>query len=152
MRLSRGSSSEMFFRLWTLAPWTAMVVRAPAFLSVGMEEGQLLYLDVALRRQAGLRGNLADQPLVRQVFTGRGRALDAEVPREVILDLAARSRLADFAQVIENRLEQDRRPLGEVVIHGLERRLHVVPRLPRIEQVGVDRLEQRWIEGQCLRE
>src|SRR5262245_11245201 len=25
---SRGISSEMFFRLWTRAPWTAMVVRA----------------------------------------------------------------------------------------------------------------------------
>src|SRR5689334_1634746 len=27
-RLSRGISTEMFFRLWTRAPWTATVVRA----------------------------------------------------------------------------------------------------------------------------
>src|SRR5687767_7454609 len=30
-RLSRGISSEMFFRLCTRAPWTAIVVRAAAF-------------------------------------------------------------------------------------------------------------------------
>src|SRR5437870_5482091 len=41
-RLSRGISSEMFLRLWTRAPCTAMVVRA-AVLGVSLPRTRLLF-------------------------------------------------------------------------------------------------------------
>src|SRR5215467_12436679 len=88
IRRSRGTSSEMFLRLWTRAPCTATVVRAAAFcgflplpFGVALElirrvprvkEGQLLDADVALFRELHGRGSLADQPLVRQVLARRG--------------------------------------------------------------------------------
>src|SRR5438132_10919632 len=36
MSLSRGSSSDTFLRLWTRAPWTAMVVRATGLVVAGL--------------------------------------------------------------------------------------------------------------------
>src|SRR6476620_7777922 len=82
MRRSRGISSEMFLRLWTRAPCTAMVVRAAArgaFTSARLaaaleairwpscvEERQFLHADVALLRQLHGRGRLADQAAVGQ--------------------------------------------------------------------------------------
>src|SRR5262249_5976602 len=140
-RRSRGISSETSLRLWTRAPCTAMVVRAAAFgaprpsapgagadggvflrfrfgralEAIGwfprVEEGQLLHVDVALLREAHRRGGLAQQSLVGQVLARRGHAAHVEVPPEMVLDLAARARLADVAQVVEHRPEQRRRPL-----------------------------------------
>src|SRR5579863_10074031 len=83
--LSRGISTEMFLRLCTRAPCTAMVVRAeardefrlaidleaiPLFLEV--EEGQLLHFDVALPGELNGGRGLADQSLVGQVLARRG--------------------------------------------------------------------------------
>src|SRR5580704_15052687 len=129
IRLSRGISSEMFLRLCTRAPCTAIVVRgavftAPLFpfrltlreeaieklaavrLFAGVEERQFLHLDAALLREVDRRGGLADQPLVRQVLARGGHAADIEVPLEMVLDLAARPRFAGFAQMIDHRPEQ----------------------------------------------
>src|ERR1700730_6440248 len=81
MSLSRGISTEMFLRLCTRAPWTAMVVRALALvafrlaadleairLALVMKEGQLLYFDGAFPRELHRHGCLADQPLVGQIL------------------------------------------------------------------------------------
>src|SRR3954454_3159417 len=81
MSLSRGISTEMFFRLCTRAPCTAMVVRAEARdgfrLAVDLEaigsalevkEGQLLHVDIAFPGELHRRGSLADEPLVGQVL------------------------------------------------------------------------------------
>src|SRR4029077_13239276 len=92
MSLSRGISTEMFLRLWTRAPCTAMVVRAKVldefrlafdleairrFLKV--KKGQLLYFDVALPGKLHRRGGLADESLVGEVLAGRCNAADTEV-------------------------------------------------------------------------
>src|SRR5262245_21082545 len=77
--LSRGISTEMFFRLWTRAPWTAIVVRAAprAGLAIGLElignfshvnEGELLHLNVADFGQPGWCGSLADEAASREVL------------------------------------------------------------------------------------
>ena len=52
-----------------------------------------------------------------------GDAADIEVPLEMVLDLGARPRFADLAEVIDHRREQRRRALGQVVVDRLERRL-----------------------------
>src|SRR3954447_21754425 len=79
--LSRGISTEMFLRLWTRAPCTAMVVRAEGLglprLAVGLvairwspevEEGQLLDFAVAPPGEPHRQGRLADEPQVGQVL------------------------------------------------------------------------------------
>src|SRR6187200_814293 len=81
--LSRGISTEMFLRLCTRAPCTAMVVRAGARdgfrlavdrdleairAALEVKEGQLLHLDVAPLGELNRRGCLADEPLVGQVL------------------------------------------------------------------------------------
>src|SRR6266545_7789453 len=102
MRRSRGISSEMFFRLWTRAPCTAIVVRgsdtrgfAELLEGIGrildVKEGQLLHLDMALLREMHRHGRLADQPAIGQVFARRGHAAHVEVAVEVCLELVARS-------------------------------------------------------------
>src|ERR1700733_2409819 len=81
MSLSRGISTEMFLRLWTRAPCTAMVVRAEALdgfrLAVDLDairsflevkECQFLHFDVALLGELNRRGSLADEPLVGQIL------------------------------------------------------------------------------------
>src|SRR5580692_4094900 len=80
--LSRGISTEMFFRLCTRAPCTAMVVRAAALLVavlvtvwvaiarfLQVDERLLLYQHVAPFRELQRRGSFANQTLVGQVFT-----------------------------------------------------------------------------------
>src|SRR5713226_7624102 len=76
---SRGSSTEMFRRLWTRAPWTEMVVLgAPraAFLfgtrRLREEERELLDVDAAPLGQQYRRRRLADQPFIGEVLA-RGR-------------------------------------------------------------------------------
>src|SRR5271167_3776156 len=118
MSLSRGISTEMFLRLCTRAPCTAMVVRAEAFdsfrLAVGLaairlflevEKGQLLHFDIALPGELNRRGGLADLPLVGQILARCCDAGDIECPLEVVLDFGARPRLADLAEVIDYRPE-----------------------------------------------
>src|SRR5215204_3178665 len=93
--LSRGMSTEMFFRLWTRAPCTAMVVRAATFLrstfmrraektrsavSYGsgapadVEKREFLDHDVALFGQARGTRHLAEQLAIREVFAGSRHA------------------------------------------------------------------------------
>src|SRR5271165_5409125 len=105
MSLSRGISTEMFLRLCTRAPCTAMVVRAEALdplrlagnleairLVLEVKEGQFLHFDVALPGELHRRRGLADEPLVRQILTRHRDAADIEVSLEVVLDLGARPR------------------------------------------------------------
>src|SRR5687768_8348745 len=104
--LSRGISTEMFLRLCTRAPCTAMVVRALGFAfragarlgamgrTIECEESQLLHFHVALLCQLHTHRCFADQPLIGQVLTRRGDTADPEIPLEVVLDLRARARFA----------------------------------------------------------
>src|SRR5262245_46623255 len=100
--LSRGISREMFFRLCTRAPFTAIVVRAPplndddddddggdgrrrsaamAFRSLRhVEERQLLDHRVAPLGELERHAGLPEQAPVGQVLAGGGHALDAVVP------------------------------------------------------------------------
>src|SRR5688572_7068571 len=110
IRLSRGISTETFFRLCTRAPWTAIVVRAPTFrlsafigcgernASVGsqwyrgrgyVEERELLDHDVAFLRQSGGTRHFAEQSAVREVLAGDRDVCRSEVLLEMILDLPA---------------------------------------------------------------
>src|SRR5438093_393566 len=97
MRLSRGISTEMFLRLCTRAPCTAIVVRAALFGAVlgairwfsQIKESHFLHLDVALLGELHWRRGLADETLVGQVLARRSHAAHAEVALEVALDLAA---------------------------------------------------------------
>src|SRR5262245_29970941 len=115
--LSRGISSEMFLRLWTRAPCTAMVVRGDGFALDGLlpavdlaaisspldvEEGQLLHLDVAPPGELHRRRGLADQPLIGEVLTGRRDATKVEVPLEMVLDLGTRPHLTDLTEVVDH--------------------------------------------------
>src|SRR5271165_137050 len=162
--LSRGISTEMFLRLCTRAPWTAMVVRAAAlpevfFLPIDLEairsvlkveERQLLHFDVALLGELHQRRGFADEFLVGQVLACRGDAAEIEVPPEVVFDLRARPRFADIAEVIDHWGEQRPSTLGQVSVDRVERSLDVFPGLLGVEQVDVDRLEQRGVELQGL--
>src|SRR5438105_625293 len=131
IRLSRGSSSEMFLRLCTRAPCTAIVVRGAALGAAGMpraagltgiapfrviEECQLLDIDVALFGQPDGQRRLADQPLVGQVLTDPCDALHPDVPPEVVFDFRCRPGLAHLAQMIDHRAKQRRRALRQVLV------------------------------------
>src|SRR5260370_34174064 len=127
MGLWRGMSREMFFRLCTRAPCTAMVVRAAAraVLEAALEdirrspqvdERQLLQGDVASPGELYGGRSPADEPLSSQVLACRCHSLHVEVPFEVGLDLGARPRFAHFAQVINHRPEQRVRPLRYVTV------------------------------------
>src|ERR1700704_2151722 len=95
--LSRGISTDMFFRLCTRAPCTAIVVRAAlaaawavlvAILRFShINERLLLHQDVAAFRELHGRRDLADQTLVGQVLARRRDSLHVEIPLEVGLDL-----------------------------------------------------------------
>src|SRR4051812_13747208 len=97
IRRSRGISTEIFLRLCTRAPCTAIVVRGAdfvrlrfPFLSVSEdirglrhgEECELLHLEIALLRELDGRRRLADDPPVRQVFASRDHAPHVEVSLE----------------------------------------------------------------------
>src|SRR5207244_625094 len=78
--LSRGISSEIFLRLWTRAPCTAIVVRAPAFGAADSFDLELirrlsqiykrefLNLDVTSFRDLRSGRGFADQSLIGKVF------------------------------------------------------------------------------------
>src|SRR5580700_2115046 len=69
---SRGNSTEMFFRLWTRAPCTAMVVRGAALPGIrdlaAAEKRQFLHLRGAVPGESHGQRHLGDEAAVRQVF------------------------------------------------------------------------------------
>src|SRR5947209_2505037 len=83
--LSRGSSSDMFLRLCTRAPCTAMVVRAAALAVLELiplphvDERQLLHQHVAPLRKLHRDRGLADESLVGQVLARGAHSLYVEV-------------------------------------------------------------------------
>src|SRR6266700_5697243 len=88
--LSRGISTEMFFRLWTRAPCTAIVVRAAVFASDApvlefirrfprVDERQLLHLDAALLGEMGGCRDFGNESLVGQVLARRRHPFHVEV-------------------------------------------------------------------------
>src|SRR5205807_7639817 len=121
MSLSRGIATDMFLRLCTRAPCTAMVVRAILWGGLAVcapagkrrspvaglvairrlphiHERQFLHRNVALLRELDGRRRLADEPFVGQVLAGRGDPLDVEVALEVGFNLGCRPRFAHRAQ------------------------------------------------------
>src|SRR5205809_5698734 len=93
MSLSRGISTEMFLRLCTRAPCTAMVVRAAARAVLEVirrfpreDKRQLLHQDVALPGELNGGRGLADEPLAGQVLARGRHPLHVEVALEVGLD------------------------------------------------------------------
>src|SRR5687768_5513027 len=86
---SRGISSEMFFRLCTRAPCTAIVVRGAArgarvtgraglartMTLLDMEERELLHAESAPLGQANGQRCLADDAQIREVLAGDGDTL-----------------------------------------------------------------------------
>src|SRR5262245_22323155 len=105
MSWSRGISSEMFFRLWTRAPCTAIVERASIFLALELigrlseiNEGELLHLDIAALCQLCRNRRFSNHPTICKKLAGRRYPSDAEVPLEIMFDVARRSRFADFPQ------------------------------------------------------
>src|SRR5689334_5481365 len=128
VRLLRGISTEMFFKLWTRAPCTATEVRiagglegpprrrgeplaSPAGLfAIGKKECELLQRGGAALGRAHGRGRFHDVPLIRQVLTRRRHLDDAVGAGEVAFDFAGRADLARLAEIVEQRLEQRGRP------------------------------------------
>src|SRR5262249_50792136 len=104
--LSRGISSETFFRLCTRAPCTAMLVRGAGRLRAdclpvisrfgGVEKRQLLHVDVALLSETDRQWRFADETLIGEVFAGAGDTFDAVGPLEVMFDFGCGPRLADL--------------------------------------------------------
>src|SRR5262249_36267224 len=131
-----GAAGAAFFRL----RFTAVLEAIPRLPHV--EEREFLHLDVPPLPEADGRPGLADESLVRQVLARRGHAAHVEVSLEVAFDLAARPRLAGLAQVIDHRPKERRRATRHVGIDRVQRRLYGLPRLPGVQQVGVNRLEK----------
>src|SRR5689334_19815315 len=127
-RLSRGIATETFFRLWTRAPFTSMVVRMLrgllAIHALGPHERQLLERGGAAFGGARRRRRLHDEPLVGQIFAGRHHTLDAERAREMVVDLARRPDVAGLAQEVEQRSEQPPRAGGHVLVRRRKSRRH----------------------------
>src|SRR5262245_58844159 len=106
IRRPRGNSRQTFLRLWTRAPWTAMVVRGADFMAnlalpgIGnarsAEERHFMDVDVAAFGQPDRERCFADQSLVCKVFACAGHAFDAEVTLEIIFDLGSRASFADL--------------------------------------------------------
>src|ERR1700683_1218010 len=94
--LSRGISSDIFLRLCTRAPCTAIVLRAAGLALLELircfseiDKRQFLDADIALLRDSDRLSDLTNQSLICKIFA-RGRATsDVEVPLEPGLDLAA---------------------------------------------------------------
>src|SRR4026207_2339924 len=142
--LSRGISREMFLRLCTRAPCTAMVVRAAGGEGLGffmgatawtaslsrprsggadIDERQLLHLDVALLRQADGRGDPAAPPPICKVLAGGRHSRHAVFACEVRFNLARGTHVPHLGQIIEHRREEYRRTLRDVRIDGIQRGL-----------------------------
>src|SRR5260370_27587212 len=125
MSLSRGISSEMFLRLWTRAPCTAMVVRAAVFaiavavlepirLFPHIHKRHLLDHNVAPLGELDRCRRLADEPLVGQILARRCHTLYVEVSLEVVLDFGRRTRFTHLPQMVDHRTEQLRGTLRDV--------------------------------------
>src|SRR6266540_835777 len=127
MRLLRGSSTEMFFKLCTRAPWTAMVVRGAltvrlaeaVFVALdleliwrpcaveegGVEEGRLFDGDVAMFGEAQRQRSLADDSLVGQVLTNGSEAGHTVGALKVMFNLFGGAGFAHFFEVFSDHGE-----------------------------------------------
>src|SRR3954466_2287208 len=104
-RLSRGISIETSLRLWTRAPWIAIVVRAEArgggegmvvtCASVEQHERELLHLDVALPGQLHRQRHLRDEALIGEILARRRHAADVVVAAEVVLEFGGGAHFAN---------------------------------------------------------
>src|SRR5262245_32546622 len=160
--LSRGISTEMFLRLWTRAPCTAMVVLAAprTGLAIGLElirnlsevnKCQLFDHNVAGLGEADGRRRLADESAIGKVLAGCRHTFDIEIPLEVGFELGRGPGFAGFAQVVEHEGEERAGARGEIVVDGVERGLDVLPGLLGVEHVRVDELKEIGVELHRLR-
>ena len=75
---------------------------------------ELLHLHVAAASELHGRRGLAEQALIGKILTHARDTAEIHVPREVILQIPGRSRLAHLAEMVEDRSKQDRRTLPQV--------------------------------------
>ena len=158
----------MFFRLWTRAPCTAIVVRAAAFGVAALRQRGLAAIATALpcrrtpapapRRCSSSSAGPASRPCrsapgrpdTRRRWSRRSTSKCRVKWSSISL---ARPRLAGLAQVVEHRREQRRRALGhDSASTASSAACTARPRLLRVEQVGVDGLEERRVQRQRLRD
>src|ERR1044071_4132126 len=159
----RGISTEIFFRLCTRAPCTAMVVRASvrAVTAAVLEfirwipredERQLLDYDVTFFGDLQRRRNLDEEAEVGQVLAGHSHSFQIEVALKPGLDLSRRTRFPHLPEIIEYRAEERGRAPGQVSIDGIQGSLYVPLRFPRIEQARIDGPEEFGIQLHRLRD
>src|SRR5581483_1832422 len=154
---SRGSSSEIFFRLCTRAPCTAMVVRALGFAGApavlpdigrvrSAEEGQFVDVHVTPLCKPHRERSLPNQAAIGQIFTRKRHPFDPKIAPEVVLDLGRGARFANIFKVLDNRPENGAGALGEVLVHCRERGLHTRPVFSGVQKVSVDDLENGGVQ------
>src|SRR5690242_19233575 len=158
IRRSRGISREMFLRLWTRAPWTAMVVRAAGLPVIGwwlqrdVVKGEFLHLDVAVPGEADGSLGFAKEAFVGEVFAGGDHVSDAHIAAEVVADFGGGAGFADFTEMVDDWSEECGDTVADVLLGRYERGLDVLGRLPGVEQVGIDELEKCRVELDGLRQ
>src|SRR5581483_7436082 len=153
IRRSRGNSIDMFLKLWTRAPWMAMVVLALPLIGrlVLIEKCQLVDAGSAgLSQTHGQRG-FADQALIGEVFADVSHAADAEIALEVIVNFGGGARFAYFLQVFHDGAEEADSAFLQIAIERPQGRFDVLVRLLGVQQVGIDDLEELRVELQRLR-
>ena len=111
-----------------------------------------MHRDVTPFGQPDRERRFADKTLVGEVFARSGNALDAEVALEVVFDFGGRASFAHFGQVLDDGGEDSGGALQQICIDGRQRGLDRRRGLLRVEEVGVDELEERWIQFERLRE
>jgi hypothetical protein len=118
----------------------------------GIEESELLDVDVAPLGQADGQGDLGEKAAVGEVFAGAGDEVDAEVALEVVLDFGGGAGLADLAEMVDQGGEEVGDAVGDVAVDCGEGGLDGGPGLPAVQEVGVDGAEKVGIEMHGLRE
>src|SRR5678816_847333 len=119
-------------------------------MGAGVEKGEFLHVRRAALGQAYRGCRFADQTAVRQIFAGGDDAGDVVVAGEVRFDLAARTDVARLLEVVEYQRKQRGRSLGNICVDRCQRRLDVLLRLLRIQEVRIHRLEEVRIEREGL--
>src|SRR4029450_13961919 len=116
------------------------------------EKRQLLHVYVTPLRQPCGNGRLANDPLIGEVLA-RGRNVpDVVGLLEIELELRTRPCFANLAEILEERSEQCPRAFREVSVDGVEGKLYALLGLLLVEQVDVDRREQRRVQLDRLRD
>lgn len=97
---SRGISTEMFLRLWTRAPWTAMVVRAGAGFELWAKPADHSICRRRLQAAAGERRDLIRERLLNRRVPADAPVNECHNGEDTNVDGVCDSRVAKGLQVI----------------------------------------------------